>query len=102
MNADAADSAPTPFLRAAGLMLASTVSFGLMAVVIRYVSKDLPTTEIAFFRNLFGLLALVLRRRPKSSGARAAWNVVRVLLLAADLALICWWAYLFGTGAWAS
>lgn len=51
---------------------------------------------------LFGLLALVLRRRPKSSGARAAWNVVRVLLLAADLALICWWAYLFGTGAWAS
>ena len=51
---------------------------------------------------LFGLLAVVLRRRPKSSGARAAWNVARVLLLVADLALICWWAYLFGTGAWAS
>jgi len=51
---------------------------------------------------LFGLLAVVLRRRPKSPGSRAAWNAVRVLLLAADLALICWWAYQFGTGAWAS
>ena len=40
-------------------MLASTVSFGLMAVVIRLVSKQLATTEIAFFRNLFGLLALL-------------------------------------------
>jgi drug/metabolite transporter (DMT)-like permease len=46
-------------VRAAGLMLASTVSFGLMAVVIRLVSKQLATTEIAFFRNLFGLLALL-------------------------------------------
>jgi drug/metabolite transporter (DMT)-like permease len=50
---------PTPFLRAAGLMLASTLSFGLMAVVIRLVSRDLATTEIAFFRNLFGLLVLL-------------------------------------------
>lgn len=46
-------------MRAAGLMLASTVSFGLMAVVIRLVSDRLSTAEIAFFRNLFGLLALL-------------------------------------------
>ena len=59
MNAATAGSAPTPFLRAAGLMLASTVSFGLMAVVIRFVSRSLSTPEIAFFRNLFGLLALL-------------------------------------------
>ena len=59
MNATTIDSKPAPFLRAAGLMLASTVSFGLMAVVIRLVSKQLATTEIAFFRNLFGLLALL-------------------------------------------
>jgi drug/metabolite transporter (DMT)-like permease len=52
-------SQPTPFLRAAGLMLASTASFGLMAVAIRYVSRSLSTPEIAFFRNLFGLLALL-------------------------------------------
>jgi drug/metabolite transporter (DMT)-like permease len=49
----------TPFLRAAGLMLASTVSFGAMAVVIRLVSNRLSTPEIAFFRNVFGLLALL-------------------------------------------
>jgi len=40
-------------------MLASTISFGLMAVVIRLVSDRLSTAEIAFFRNLFGLLALL-------------------------------------------
>ena len=49
----------TPFVRAAWLMLASTLSFGLMAVVIRLVSSRLGTAEIAFFRNLFGLLALL-------------------------------------------
>lgn len=40
-------------------MLASTAFFGLMAVVIRLASASLPTFEIAFFRNLFGLLALL-------------------------------------------
>ena len=40
-------------------MLASTLFFGLMAVVIRLASKALPTFEIAFFRNVFGLLALL-------------------------------------------
>ena len=40
-------------------MLASTMFFGLMAVVIRLASKALPTFEIAFFRNTFGLLALL-------------------------------------------
>ncbi|HVR82110.1 MAG TPA: DMT family transporter [Luteimonas sp.] len=50
---------PSRFLRAAGLMLASTMFFGLMAVTIRLVSASLPTFEIAFFRNFFGLLALL-------------------------------------------
>jgi drug/metabolite transporter (DMT)-like permease len=61
---------PAVQLRAAGLMLASTVGFGLMAVCIRLASRTEPVAEIAFFRNLFGLLALlpvllwpVLRRR---------------------------------------
>jgi drug/metabolite transporter (DMT)-like permease len=40
-------------------MLASTLFFGLMAVAIRLASKSLPTFEIAFFRNVFGLLALL-------------------------------------------
>ena len=46
-------------MRAAELMLASTLFFGLMAVAIRLASKALPTFEIAFFRNAFGLLALL-------------------------------------------
>lgn len=44
-------------LRAAGLMLASTVFFGCMAIMIRLASQSLHTFEVAFFRNFFGLLA---------------------------------------------
>jgi drug/metabolite transporter (DMT)-like permease len=50
---------PHRFLRAAMLMLVSTLFFGLMAITIRYASQSLPTFEIAFFRNAFGLLALM-------------------------------------------
>ncbi len=50
---------PSRFLRAAGLMLASTMLFGLMAITIRFASKSLSTFEIAFFRNAFGMLALL-------------------------------------------
>jgi len=46
-------------LRAALLMLVSTASFGLMAITIRFASADIATTEVAFFRNAFGLLALL-------------------------------------------
>ena len=48
-----------PHFRAAGLMLASTMAFALMAITIRYASATMATTEIAFFRNFFGLLALL-------------------------------------------
>lgn len=51
---------------------------------------------------LFMLLAGVLTWRPKRAGARAAWRVVLIIALVADLAMISWWAWLFGTGAWAS
>lgn len=51
---------PAPFVKAAGLMLLSTLFFGLMAVVIRIASDaGIATAEIAFFRNFFGLLALL-------------------------------------------
>ena len=56
-----------PHLRAALLMMGSTVFFGLMAVAIRLASQTLHTFEIAFFRNFFGLLAampLLLRHGP--------------------------------------
>ena len=46
-------------VRAAWLMLGSTLAFGLMAVAIRLATAHVPTTEVAFFRNAFGLLALL-------------------------------------------
>ncbi|GAB3754291.1 DMT family transporter [Lysobacter olei] len=46
-----------PHLRAALLMLGSTVFFGLMAVAIKLASQTLHTFEIAFFRNFFGVIA---------------------------------------------
>ena len=46
-------------MRAAVLMLGSTLAFGLMAIAIRYATRYVPTQEVAFFRNAFGLLALL-------------------------------------------
>lgn len=49
------------------LMIASSGFFGLMAITIRYASHELHPFEIAFFRNLFGLLfalPLLLRAGP--------------------------------------
>ena len=45
-------------LRGQLLILASTFAFAAMHAVIRHLSKDLHPFEIAFFRNLFGFLAL--------------------------------------------
>lgn len=58
----------TQHLRAALLMLGSTMLFGLMTVAIRLASETLHTFEIAFFRNFFGLVAalpLLLRHGPE-------------------------------------
>jgi len=52
-------------LRAALLMLGSTIAFSGMVLMIRLASSQLAATEIAFFRNFFGLvvlLPLILRR----------------------------------------
>jgi drug/metabolite transporter (DMT)-like permease len=48
-----------PHARAALLMLGSTLGFGSMAIFIRLASKTIPTWEVAFFRNLFGFMALL-------------------------------------------
>lgn len=58
MNSPALSPSATP-MRAALLMLGSTMAFGLMAVAIRYATRYVPTQEVAFFRNAFGLLALL-------------------------------------------
>jgi len=48
-----------PHLRAALLMAGSTLFFAGMSVMIRLASSSLSTYEIAFFRNVFGLAALL-------------------------------------------
>lgn len=58
MNSPVLFPGATP-MRAALLMLGSTMAFGLMAVAIRYATRYVPTQEVAFFRNAFGLLALL-------------------------------------------
>ena len=58
-------------------MLLSTIGFGLMAVTIRLASKTESTLEIAFFRNFFGLIALLpllLGPALRTSDPRAAFR----------------------------
>ncbi len=70
MNPAPALPVATP-LRAALLMLGSTLAFGLMAIAIRYATRYVPTQEVAFFRNAFGLLALLpMLVRPGSAPLR--------------------------------
>lgn len=67
MKASRMNAPRSQHMRAASLMLGSTVFFGLMAVAIKLASQSLHTFEIAFFRNFFGLVAalpLLLRHGP--------------------------------------
>ncbi len=77
-------------MRGIVLMIASTVLFAMMHVMIRHLSSELHPFQIAFFRNLFGLavfLPIVLRhgpglfrtRRLPMHGVRALLNVVAML-----------------------
>ncbi len=61
---NAGDAAARQLWIAIGLMAASAIAFGLMAGTIRLAASQLHPFEIAFFRNLFGLvfaLPLLLR-----------------------------------------
>lgn len=49
-------TASSQVTRAAVLMVASACCFGSMAIAIRLASRQLHPFEIAFFRNVFGLL----------------------------------------------
>ena len=44
--------------RATLLMLLSCVIFSVMTAVVRHITQELPTLEVIFFRNLFGLLTM--------------------------------------------
>ncbi len=49
----------TPTFRGIVLMCLSTVAFSIMHALVRFVSEVLPPFQIAFFRNIFGLLFLL-------------------------------------------
>jgi drug/metabolite transporter (DMT)-like permease len=77
-------------LRGIVLMLVSTVGFAAMHGAVRHLSTELHPFEIAFFRNIFGLLALApwflrygvtpLRtRRLPLHGLRAGLNIIAML-----------------------
>ncbi len=85
----------TTHARAALLMLGSTFFFALMAIVIRLASATLPTYEIAFFRNFFGLLALLPLLRHSWPGVLKTQQLPRYLLRSAIgvVSMLCgFWA----------
>ena len=49
----------TPALHGIFLMCLSTLAFSIMHGLVRFVSEVLPPFQIAFFRNVFGLMFLV-------------------------------------------
>jgi len=61
-------------------MLGSTAFFALMAITIRLASETLPTYEIAFFRNFFGLIALLPVLRHSWPGVLKTQQLPRYLL----------------------
>jgi drug/metabolite transporter (DMT)-like permease len=57
----------SPVTRACLMMVLATVMFAAMHTAIRYASQRLPAVEVAFFRNVFGLvviLPLLVRHGP--------------------------------------
>ncbi len=46
-------------LRGALLMTGAAICFAAMAVLIRYITRDVHPFEAAFFRNLFGLIPMI-------------------------------------------
>ncbi|HUF86660.1 MAG TPA: DMT family transporter [Thermohalobaculum sp.] len=51
--------AAPPVLRGILMMCAASVLFSVMHVLVRYASRELPPFEIAFFRNLFGVVIFI-------------------------------------------
>lgn len=85
----------TSHTRAALLMLGSTIFFALMAVTIRLASQTLPTYETAFFRNFFGLLALLPLLQRSWPGVLKTRQLPRYLLRSAIgmVSMLCgFWA----------
>lgn len=82
----------SPALRGALWMIAAATCFSVMITLVRLASRTLPVSEIAFFRNLFGLLVMVpwlVREGRRALATRRPWlHLLRGALALA--AMLCW------------
>jgi drug/metabolite transporter (DMT)-like permease len=51
--------AAPPVMRGILLMCVSTVFFAAMHVLVRYVARDVPPLQVAFLRNIFGVIVFL-------------------------------------------
>jgi drug/metabolite transporter (DMT)-like permease len=88
----------SPVTRACLLMMLSTVMFAAMHTAIRYTTQQMPAAEVAFFRNVFGLvvilpmllrygLSLFYTQKLRLHVLRAVLNVVSMLAFFIGLSL---------------
>ncbi len=79
----------SPTLRGIQLMCLSTIAFAAMHALVRWVTQDLPPIQVAFFRNLFGLMVLLPlliqsrfeMLRTTRIGLHAARGVINILAM---------------------
>ena len=82
-------------VRAALLMLLSTVLFALMVLAIRLASEQVHAFEVAFFRSFFGMLAALPLLRLHGIGLLRTTQLPRYVLrcVLGTLAMLCgFWA----------
>ena len=83
--------AAPPVMRGILLMCVASVFFSAMHVLVRYVARDVPPLQIAFLRNIFGVivfapllmssgLAFLRTKRIGLHAVRGALNAVALLL----------------------
>ena len=61
-------------------MLGSTFFFGLMVIAIRLASEQLHTLQVAFFRNVFGLVLLLMILGPRIKATLRSQHIPNYLL----------------------
>ena len=90
--------AAPPVLRGILMMCIASVFFSVMHVLVRYVARDVPPMQIAFLRNIFGVivfapllmangLAFLRTRRIGLRAVRGVLNAVAMLMFFTGLAL---------------
>ena len=79
----------SPVMRGIVLMCVSTIAFSVMHGLVRYISTDMHPFQIAFFRNVFGLvflLPLIVRSnfvifQSKRIGLHALRGVINIIAM---------------------